>query len=109
MALTFWRRSKGPRELSSDLRDAVVSRLKLDPADLDGLTCIEQRGPFAGRPVVHFRLYDPAALNGSVSNVARYDDLGAEPQAVRFEGWVEKGGSMYVSDRRSPTGDVPGT
>ena len=89
----FWQeRSAAP------LSGPVAARLAHEPGlgarDTSGLRMIEESGKYAGRSVMYFRVFDPAAVPAGVT-VRRFRDL--EGLTGVRSGHTERDGSVVLN------------
>ena len=98
----FWSKT-APRLLPLAVKKAAVSQFHIDEAAADKLRCVGKSGEFAGRRVRHIRLYDPESVSNNAGNSVGYAELDtrADRKALKFEGHIEKDGTVYLSDRRT--------
>ena len=108
MKLMFWKASK-PRVMTRAINQHLISEFALGPELLANLSVLEKNGKFSNRKVRMVRVYDPELVSTDGASELKYDDLkGTENErAIRFEGHVEKDGSLYFRDRR-PKAGTPG-
>ena len=105
MSLMFWKASK-PRAMTQAINKHLVSEFALGPELLANLRVLEKRGKYSNRAVTMVRVYDPELVTANGASELRYDDLrgNGNEKALRFEGHVEKDGSLYFHDRRPKLG-----
>ncbi len=94
--LRLWHREG--REVSHNIRDALVEEFDLEPEVAARMRAAEKRGRYAGRRVTYVMIYDPTKLSGERED---YDSLRSLRNGVDFAGRIETGGSVHLVDRRS--------
>jgi hypothetical protein len=98
MSWQFWQPS-GPQELSNQVRNALVSQLRVDSQSVTKLRFLRKSGRFARRRVKLIRIFDPALIEkGQVADL-KYADLGMTDhrQALLFNGHIETDGAVYLT------------
>ena len=99
MALQFWR-SKGPKPLSPQLHEVIVSRFNIEAAKATSLAYFQRSGNYAGRSVTYVRVIDASLLDGYGVSIKKYEDLEGHTEAILFDGRIEKDGMVDLTDRR---------
>ncbi len=94
--LRFWQREG--REVSRNIRDALVEEFGLKPEAAARMRAAERRGKYGGHRVTFVMIYDPTKLPGVRED---YRSLRSLRSGVDFAGRVEAGGSVHLVDRRS--------
>lgn len=78
--------------------------------DLAALGVVTSSGRYAGRKVTYFRVFDPTGAAARAADVFAsysYDDLGAHPDLVLREGFLERDGAVVVYTRQHPRAAAP--
>ena len=106
MNLSFLSGTKS-RELNQAVRKQLTSEFHIGPASLAKLRGLEMNGQFAGRKVRHVRIFDAALISNEDASKLKYQDLQGikYPGALRFEGYTESNGTVYLTDRRPMAAD----
>jgi hypothetical protein len=96
----------GVRVRRYHLEDVVLHALLSsgkDEAAADNLRCVGKSGELAGRRVRYIRLYDPESISNNGGNSVGYAELdtSADRKALKFQGHIEKDGTVYLADRRT--------
>src|SRR5215218_6061347 len=93
-------RKPGARHPAQAIRRALESEPVRPGTEVAALGIVTKRGSYAGRKVTFFRVFDPssaAAHAPDVFNDYSYDDLGAHPELVLREGFLERDDSVVFS------------
>ena len=116
MRWQFWRPS-GPKRVPRKIGEALTERFHLKPEEIAQLRLVDKPGvlapvsqtPAEDRPVQYIKIVDPAAIEAGRRPTLVYDDLktGACRKALRFEGHIEKDGTVHLADRRPPRKTLP--
>lgn len=86
--------------IPSSIQTVLQSQYNLDREAMRSLRCKERDGNFAGRPVRYIRVYDPSQYASRGKRIRSYHDLDRNKEGILFEGYVDKQGHAYISDRR---------
>jgi hypothetical protein len=107
----FWHTS-GPKKIPDKVGEALVSRFHLNPADIDSWRLVEKQGHLAAltgvmaedRRVHFIRIFDPSRINGEFLIDLTFEDLKTPDgrKALKFEGHIERDGTIHLADRRPP-------
>jgi hypothetical protein len=107
----FWHMS-GPKKIPEKVGEALVSRFRLKPADIDSWRLVEKHGHLAAltgvasedRRVRFIRIFDPSRITADSLTDLSYDDLKTPEsrKALIFEGHIERDGTVHLADRRPP-------
>jgi hypothetical protein len=92
--------------MPSSVQMVLQSQYNLDREAMRSLRCKERDGNFAGRPVRYIRIYDPSQYTGRGKRIRGYHDLDRNKEGILFEGYVDKKGYVYISDRRPGNGSI---
>jgi len=74
--------------------------------DPSALRMVEEHGPYAGREVTYFRVFDPSQAASRGVEVHTYDDLDEHLDLVLRSGHIEPDGTVVMS-RAWPIGVRP--
>ena len=94
--LRFWQREG--REVSDNIRHALVEEFDLEPEVAARMRAAEKRGKYGGHRVTFVMIYDPTKLPGVRED---YRSLRSLRKGVDFAGRVEADGSVHLVDRRN--------
>jgi hypothetical protein len=103
-------RNSSPQALPKEVRATLATQYRLDDEALNRLRLLEKSGKYAGRRVRFIRIIDSSLLTTNPGSPLKYStlDSGDFRNALRFEGHIEKGGLVVLSDRRSRQGEATG-
>ena len=94
----FWK--SGKRELTPELKKALLSEFHLDEEAAGKLHFVQKRGKFAGRSVTHICIFDAIAVPNSDSSSITYDEVVSVPEGALFTVYIEKDGVIYLASKR---------
>jgi len=88
----------GPQEVSSHLRQALVSQFRVDPHDVAKMRVLGKAGRFALRRVQLIRIFDPGVVENGQGGALRFDDLdmAGSRRSLRFNGHIERDGGIFL-------------
>lgn len=90
----------GPSPIPTGVRTAIQDKLKISADELSHLRSVDRDGHYAGRNVRFIRVFDPRVA-GSAGPKVRFDELSKTPNAILFEGHIEKSGALVITERRA--------
>lgn len=97
----FWHTSE-VGDVPIEVRKILVSQYHLDSQVISKMRYMSKSGSFAGLPVKHIRIFDPALMSSLKDHALRYEDLTRLKGAILFEGHIDKYKHAYLADRRTP-------
>lgn len=102
MGWRFWQNSQS-QVLSDKIQETLTAQFHLDQQSVYKLRCVQKSGQYSGRPVRYVRILDPEMVSSEVGATISFAQLSsdAERKALRFEGRIEKDGSVHMTDRRT--------
>lgn len=101
MFLQRWRK-EGSRELPQNIRRSLVSQFRADAFEIINLRYMEKTSRYTGRRVRYIRIFDRTLIPSNGDKAPRiYHDLDQHEDAILFEGYIEKDGTVHLWDRRS--------
>src|SRR5689334_12555844 len=93
-------RKPGMRRPSRAILRAIEAESSSPATDVSALSVLTTRGSYAGRKVTYFRAFDPSSAAAHAADVFTdytYDDLGAHPELVLREGFLEQDDTVVFS------------
>lgn len=99
MRLRFWY-LPGSKAIPGKVRRQLELQFHLDPQVIDDLGYVQQYGHYAGRQVRFIRIFDPSRVSNGGRSIHTYNDLSSHRLAILFDGYIDKDGSVHLTDRR---------
>lgn len=97
---SFWK-SDDVRRVPEPVLHYMKRRFMLPSLYVSGLRCFESDGSHQGERVTKLRIFSPTMAGSFGLTLKTGVDLEQHPEALLFEGYIDRGGRVYVADRRS--------
>jgi hypothetical protein len=102
----------GPKKITEKVWEALALRFPMSPEEIDRLRLVEKWGQLSAltgvveedRRVHFIRIFDPSGIEKERLAELTYDNLKSSGyrKALRFEGHIERDGTVHLADRRPP-------
>jgi len=97
---SFWK-SDDVRRVPEPVLHYMKRRFMLPTPYASSLRCFETEGNHQGERVTKLRIFSPAMAGRFGLTMKVISDLDRHPEVLLFEGYIDRGGRVYVADRRS--------
>jgi hypothetical protein len=97
---SFWK-SDDVKRVPEPVLQYMKRRFMLPTLYVTSLRCFEGDGSHQGERVTKLRIFSPTMAGSFGLTLKTSSDLDQHPEVLLFEGYIDRGGRVYVADRRS--------
>ena len=91
----------GGREVTPEMQKVLSTEFHLDSEAAAKLQFVQKQGKYAGRPVRHICIFDPAVVLNPESSSITFDKVVNRQVGVLYIGYIEKSGTIFLASKRA--------